>query len=293
MFSPSALCPAGQRFVRRDEPETFFDCGNDTLNLWLRQRARANEQRAVLLTLVLCPANNQSVIAYACLSAGALRDGRGSRGVAPQQADPAFAWGKGAACAGHQWVRRRVSPLAWVSSFAHQRSQTAASAAPLGGCCGLRAGNARSQAATKTLAFTPPLGPLAFSSRSARPCRPPRQISTARSSGRSNQRQAEAPGAIQHPPGRLAPSERPQLIEKLALRAALLTGCWGHGNQLSSAVSSRTASGMAWHTRSNGSGVSRRSGGSRSGAGSRSNGVAEGGGARAMWGVRLSSDIEN
>lgn len=59
-----------------------------------------------------------------------------------------------------------------------------------------------------------------------------------------------------------------------------------------SAASSSTASGLAWHTLSNCSGVSRRSQGSNSGAGSSSAGWAEeGGGARAMGWACLVDEI--
>ena len=49
-----------------------FDCGNATLNRWLQQRALANERQGVSRTVVLCPGEGNGVIAYACLSAGAI-----------------------------------------------------------------------------------------------------------------------------------------------------------------------------------------------------------------------------
>ena len=49
-----------------------FDCGNATLNRWLQQRALANERQGVSRTVVLCPDEGNDVIAYACLSAGAI-----------------------------------------------------------------------------------------------------------------------------------------------------------------------------------------------------------------------------
>jgi GNAT superfamily N-acetyltransferase len=55
-----------------------FDCGNDGLNRWLQQRALANERQGVSRTVVICsgegvwPAESNRVIAYACLSAGAI-----------------------------------------------------------------------------------------------------------------------------------------------------------------------------------------------------------------------------
>jgi len=49
-----------------------FDCGNPALNRWLHQRALANKRQGVSRTVVLCPDEGSHVIAYACLSAGAI-----------------------------------------------------------------------------------------------------------------------------------------------------------------------------------------------------------------------------
>jgi len=49
-----------------------FDCGNAASNRWLQQRALANERQGVSRTVVLCPDEGNAVIAYACLSAGAI-----------------------------------------------------------------------------------------------------------------------------------------------------------------------------------------------------------------------------
>jgi GNAT superfamily N-acetyltransferase len=49
-----------------------FDCGEESLNRWLRQRARHNERQGVSRTLVVCPEDSSEVIAYTCLSAGAI-----------------------------------------------------------------------------------------------------------------------------------------------------------------------------------------------------------------------------
>ena len=49
-----------------------FDCGEPGLNRWLQQRARHNERAGVSRTVVLCPETSNRVIAYVCLSAGAL-----------------------------------------------------------------------------------------------------------------------------------------------------------------------------------------------------------------------------
>jgi GNAT superfamily N-acetyltransferase len=49
-----------------------FDCGNTALNRWLQQRALANERQGVSRTVVVCSDEDSNVIAYACLSAGAI-----------------------------------------------------------------------------------------------------------------------------------------------------------------------------------------------------------------------------
>ena len=49
-----------------------FDCGNTALNRWLQQRALANERHGVSRTVVICSDEGSCVIAYACLSAGAI-----------------------------------------------------------------------------------------------------------------------------------------------------------------------------------------------------------------------------
>ncbi len=49
-----------------------FDCGNTALNRWLQQRALANERQGVSRTVVVCSGEGSCVIAYACLSAGAI-----------------------------------------------------------------------------------------------------------------------------------------------------------------------------------------------------------------------------
>ncbi|WP_261359697.1 MULTISPECIES: GNAT family N-acetyltransferase [unclassified Cyanobium] len=49
-----------------------FDCGEESLNRWLRHRARHNERQGVSRPLVVCPEPSDEVIAYVCLSAGAV-----------------------------------------------------------------------------------------------------------------------------------------------------------------------------------------------------------------------------
>jgi GNAT superfamily N-acetyltransferase len=53
------------------QPDSF-DCGEESLNRLLRQRARHNERQGVSRTLVVCPEDSSEVIAYSCLSAGAI-----------------------------------------------------------------------------------------------------------------------------------------------------------------------------------------------------------------------------
>lgn len=49
-----------------------FNCGQEGLNRWLKQRARHNERQGVSRTLLVCPKHSNEVIAYVCLSAGAV-----------------------------------------------------------------------------------------------------------------------------------------------------------------------------------------------------------------------------
>lgn len=49
-----------------------FDCGDPGLNRWLQQRARRNEREGISRTVVICQDNSSRVIAYFCLSAGAI-----------------------------------------------------------------------------------------------------------------------------------------------------------------------------------------------------------------------------
>ncbi len=49
-----------------------FDCGNDGPNRWLQQRALANGRQGVSRTAVVCSDQGATVIACACLSAGAI-----------------------------------------------------------------------------------------------------------------------------------------------------------------------------------------------------------------------------
>ena len=87
-------------------------------------------------------------------------------------------------------------------------------------------------------------------------------------------RQAEACGAVDHSSVRLPPAEGTQLKTSYRLRLPVSPPVGVMAMNVPSADSSSTASGLAWHTRSNCSGVSRRSQGSSSGAGSSSGGRA-------------------
>ena len=48
-----------------------FDCGKAALICWISQRALANERHSESRSVVLCPDEDNNVIAYTCLSAGA------------------------------------------------------------------------------------------------------------------------------------------------------------------------------------------------------------------------------
>ncbi len=62
---PSAPAPIAAEHDLRD-----FDCGEPSLNDWLRKRALANERIGASRTYVVCQGN--SVVGYYCLSAGAV-----------------------------------------------------------------------------------------------------------------------------------------------------------------------------------------------------------------------------
>lgn len=49
-----------------------FDCEVDSLNDWLKRRARANQAGGASRGFVICPADSPTIIAYYCLAAGAV-----------------------------------------------------------------------------------------------------------------------------------------------------------------------------------------------------------------------------
>jgi len=60
---------------------TAFDCGEPSLNDWLRRRALRNELGGASRTYVVCMGSEARVVAYYCLAAGAV-----SRAAAPSSA---------------------------------------------------------------------------------------------------------------------------------------------------------------------------------------------------------------
>jgi hypothetical protein len=52
----------------------LFDSGHDSLDEWLRRRARANQVRGASRTYGVC--EGERVVGYYCLSSGALSDNR-------------------------------------------------------------------------------------------------------------------------------------------------------------------------------------------------------------------------
>jgi GNAT superfamily N-acetyltransferase len=79
MISPPSLLDGGHQ-------TELFDCGQDTLNYWLRRRARANQASGASRTYVCCVQDR--VIGYYCISSGglALRDAPG--GLRRNMPDP-------------------------------------------------------------------------------------------------------------------------------------------------------------------------------------------------------------
>lgn len=60
------------RAIARDDAFVSFDCGEPSLNEWLRSRALKNEQTGASRTFVTAEADTGKVAGYYCLSAGAL-----------------------------------------------------------------------------------------------------------------------------------------------------------------------------------------------------------------------------
>jgi hypothetical protein len=85
-----------------------FDCGNAALNRWLQQRALANERQGVSRTVVVCPDEGNCVIAYACLSAGAIVLAEVPGALRRNMPDPLPVW----CWVGWRWT---VAIKAWAS----------------------------------------------------------------------------------------------------------------------------------------------------------------------------------
>lgn len=107
-----------------------FDCGNAALNRWLQQRALANERQGVSRTVVLCPGEGNDVIAYACLSAGAIVLAEVPGALRRNMPDPlpvvvlgrlAVDRRQSLAGAGDRRGGCCVLPLAWMSPLVDQR----------------------------------------------------------------------------------------------------------------------------------------------------------------------------
>jgi GNAT superfamily N-acetyltransferase len=58
--------------LSRKHDRTVFDCGNHDLNVFLRQFAGQNEDRGLSRTFVMTEAGQNQVIAYHCISSGAV-----------------------------------------------------------------------------------------------------------------------------------------------------------------------------------------------------------------------------
>jgi GNAT superfamily N-acetyltransferase len=65
-----------------------FDCGESSLNDWLRRRALQNETSGASRTYVVCEESTRSVVAYYCLAAGAIANGAAPGRVRRNMPDP-------------------------------------------------------------------------------------------------------------------------------------------------------------------------------------------------------------
>jgi GNAT superfamily N-acetyltransferase len=67
---------------------TRFDCGQPSLNDWLRRRALSNETSGGSRTYIVCGTSTQRVVAYYCLAAGAVVNAAAPGRVRRNMPDP-------------------------------------------------------------------------------------------------------------------------------------------------------------------------------------------------------------
>ena len=84
-----------------------FDCGNATLNEWLRRQARRNEASGASRTFVVCDAAG-SVVGYYCLAAGAVSREDSPGAVRRNMPEPVPVMVLGRLAVDRRWQSRQV-----------------------------------------------------------------------------------------------------------------------------------------------------------------------------------------
>ncbi|MFA4994001.1 MAG: GNAT family N-acetyltransferase [Bdellovibrionales bacterium] len=74
------------KLLTEDHDITLFSCGESVLDMWLRQRALANQKSGASKTYVICEADR--VIGYYCLSAGAVQINEAYKNIKRNMPDP-------------------------------------------------------------------------------------------------------------------------------------------------------------------------------------------------------------
>ena len=84
-----------------------FDCGNATLNDWLRRQARRNEASGASRTFVVCD-EADAVVGYYCLSAGAVARDDSPGAVRRNMPEPVPVMVLGRLAVDRRWQMRQV-----------------------------------------------------------------------------------------------------------------------------------------------------------------------------------------
>ena len=86
-----ATCMAGltpPRPLRADDDRSDFDCGRDSLNLWFRRHAWANQDANVSRTSVVCDPQTGGVVGYVSLSAAQVQRAHLAKAAQRNRPDP-------------------------------------------------------------------------------------------------------------------------------------------------------------------------------------------------------------
>ena len=92
--------------ITRDHDLTLFDCGYDSLNLWLKKKALKNEASGASRSFVVCQGN--TVIGYYALASGAVAHTEAPGNIRRNMPEPipVMVLGRLAVC--NQWKGHRI-----------------------------------------------------------------------------------------------------------------------------------------------------------------------------------------